>query len=149
MSRVPFEWDEDIHRLGERFDDFFDRVFELASAPRYVLHHGWRPATDVYEVADGFVVVVELAGVDEKHLSITLDNGRLRITGSRPLPDVGEGKQPLQLEIEQGPFERQVALPADTDGDGVKARFKSGLLLIHIPLRARERSVKVPIREES
>ena len=103
---------------------------------------------DVYEVADGFVVVVELAGVDEKHLSITLDNGRLRITGSRPLPDVGEGKQPLQLEIEQGPFERQIALPADTDAEGVKARFKSGLLIIHIPLRARERSVKVPIREE-
>lgn len=148
MSRVPFEWDEDIHRLGERFDDFFDRVFELASAPRYVLHHRWRPATDVYEVANGFVVVVELAGVEEKDLSITLDNGRLRITGSRPLPDVGEGKQPLQLEIEQGPFERQIILPVNTDADGVKARFKNGLLLIHIPLRSRERSVKVPIREE-
>jgi HSP20 family protein len=148
MSRVPFEWDEDIHRLGERFDDFFDRVFELASAPRYVLHHGWRPATDVYEVADGFVVVVELAGVEEKNLSITLENRRLRIAGSRPLPAGCDGKQPLQLEIEQGPFERQIALPADADAEGVKARFDRGLLLVHIPLRAREPSVKVPIREE-
>ena len=147
MSRVPFEWDEDIHRLGERFDDFFDRVFEFASTPRYVLHHEWRPATDVYEVADGFVVVVELAGVEEKNLSITLDNRRLRIAGSRPLPDVGDGK-PFQLEIEQGPFERQIVLPADADANGVKARFKSGLLFMHIPLRAREPSVKVPIREE-
>jgi HSP20 family protein len=113
-----------------------------------VLHHAWRPAIDVYEVANGFVVVVELPGVEEQNVNITLDNGRLRISGTRPLPDVGEGKQPLQLEIEQGPFERQISLPADTDADGVRARFKSGLLLVHIPLRTRERSVKVPIREE-
>jgi hypothetical protein len=32
MARGPFEWDEDFQRLGERGDDFFDRVFGLASA---------------------------------------------------------------------------------------------------------------------
>jgi HSP20 family protein len=148
MGRVPFEWDEDIHRLGERIDDFFDRVFELASAPRYVLHHGWRPPTDVYEVGDGFVVVVELAGVEEQNLSVTLDNGRLRVAGTRPLLDVGDSKQLLQLEIEQGPFERQITLPGDTDAERVRARFKNGLLLIHVPLRQKERSVKVPISDE-
>jgi HSP20 family protein len=148
MGRVPFEWDEDIHRLGERVDDFFDRVFELASAPRYVLHHGWRPPTDVYQVDNGFVVVVELAGVDENDLNVTLDKGRLKIAGSRPLPDVGDRKQVLQLEIEQGPFERQISLPAGTDAHGVRARFKNGFLLVHVPLREKEASVKVRISDE-
>ena len=79
--RVPFEWDEDIQRLGERVDDFFDRVFELASTPRYGLQQSWRPSIDVYDVADGFVVVVELPGVDEADLKVIADNGRLRIAG--------------------------------------------------------------------
>jgi HSP20 family protein len=148
MGRVPFDWDEDIHRLGARIDDFFDRVLDLASAPRYVLYNGWRPPTDVYEVPDGVVVVVEVAGVEEEKLNISLDNGRLRITGSRPLPDIGEGKQPLQLEIEQGPFERVVSLPGDADGERVRARLKNGLLLVHVPLREKERSVKVRISDE-
>ena len=148
MPRVPFEWDEDIVRLGERVDDFFDRVFGLASAPRYVLSHAWRPAVDIYEVEGGVVVVAELPGVDESELGITVENERLRIAGARPLPPVADCKQPLQLEIEHGPFERVVALPGLLDADRVRARFKNGLLVIHVPLRPDRQSVKVRVTEE-
>jgi HSP20 family protein len=148
MGRVPFDWDEDIHRLGERADDFFDRVFGLASAPRYVLHHAWRPAVDVYQVSDGFVVLVELAGVEESDLNVTVENARLRVAGTRPVPEVAPQRQPLQLEIEHGPFERQISLPEGADAENIHARIRNGILFIHLPVRKEKRPVKVRVTEE-
>lgn len=33
MAHGPFEWDEDFQRLGERVDDFFDRVLLSVHVP--------------------------------------------------------------------------------------------------------------------
>src|ERR1700730_1379776 len=105
MSRGPFEWAEDFQRLGERVDDFFDRVFELASMPRFGLQPTWRPSVDVYRLADGIAVVVELPGVDDADLKVVAEKGRLRIAGNRPALTAGPDAEPLQLEIDYGPFE--------------------------------------------
>lgn len=151
MPRPPFEWQEDFQRLGERVDDFFDRVFGLASAPRYGLQHTWRPSVDVYRVADGITVVTELPGVDEADLKVVAEHGRLRIAGTRRAMSVGESAEPLQLELEYGPFDRVVTLPAGVDTDRITARFGGGLLSVHIPLRQPVRSVHVrvePSRDE-
>jgi HSP20 family protein len=143
MARGPFEWAEDFQRLGERVDDFFDRVFGLASSPRYGLQQTWRPSVDVYRVADGIAVVAELPGVDETDLKVTVEHDRLRIAGNRPTVAVAPGAEPLQLEIDYGPFERLVGLPHGADADRVTARFHAGLLTVHVPIREQTRNVRV------
>jgi HSP20 family protein len=145
MPQRRFGWEEDFHRLGERVDDFVDRVLGLAAAPRYGLQPGWRPSIDMYRVADGIAVIAELSGVSEAELQVTVDHDRLRIAGMRRPPSVGTPAEPLQLEIDSGPFERSVALPAGADGDRVTAHFRQGLLTIHIPLREAGRPVKVRV----
>lgn len=145
MARGPFEWDEDFQRLGERGDDFFDRVFGLASAPRYGLQHTWRPSVDVYRVPDGVAVVAELPGVDEADLKVVVDNGRLRISGARRVPQVGAGADPLQLEIDYGPFERLVALPPGTQADRITAEFRAGLLTVRVPMREDSHTVRIRV----
>lgn len=143
MPRGPFEWDEDFQRLGERVDDFFDRVFGLASSPRYGLQQTWRPSVDVYRVADGIAVVVEVPGVEEADLKVTVEDGRLRIAGNRPTVSVAPGAEPLQLEIDYGPFERVIGLPPGADADRVTARFHAGLLTVHVAVREQTRNVHV------
>ncbi len=145
MPRPPFEWQEDFQRLGERVDDFFDRVFGLASAPRYGLHDTWRPSVDVYRVADGVTVVAELPGVEEADLKVVAERGRLRIAGTRRAVSVGDSAEPLQLELEYGPFDRIVTLPPGVDTDRITARLRGGLLHVHIPLREPARSVHVRV----
>jgi len=145
MARGPFEWDEDFQRLGERGDDFFDRVFGLASAPRYGLQHTWRPSVDVYRVLDGVAVVAELPGVDEADLKVVVDNGRLRISGARRVPQVGAGADPLQLEIDYGRFERLVALPPGAQADRITAEFRAGLLTVRVPLRDDSHTVRIRV----
>ncbi len=143
MARGPFEWDEDFQRLGERVDDFFDRVFGLASTPRYGLQQTWRPNLDVYRLADGIAVVAELPGVDEADLKVVAEHGRLRIAGNRRAVTVGPGADPLQLEIDYGPFERIVALPAGADTEQITAQCRAGLLTVHVPVREQQRTVRV------
>jgi len=145
MSRDPFEWEEDFQRLGERVDDFFDRVFGLAATPRYGLQQTWRPSVDVYRVADHVSVIAELPGVEEADLKVVVEHGRLRIAGNRRAVTPGPGAEPLQLEIDYGPFERFVALPPGVDADRVTAQFRAGLLTVHVPLRAQTHTVNVRV----
>jgi HSP20 family protein len=149
MARGPFEWDEDIQRLGERVDDFFDRVFGLASAPRYGLQATWRPSVDVYRLDDGISVIAELPGVEEADLQVVAENGRLRISGHRQPARVAPPAEPLQLEIDYGPFERSIALPAEADAGAITASFQNGLLTVHVPLRETRRPIRVRVDEPS
>jgi HSP20 family protein len=148
MGRMSSEWDEDIQRLGERVDDFFDRVLGFASAPRYLLQHTWRPAVDLYQVDDGIVVLAELPGIDEADLEVTLQRGRLRIAGLRRPRTLESAGQPLQLEIATGPFERIIALPVEVDSDRVEARLRQGILAVHIPQEKAAPAVRVQVQGE-
>src|SRR3972149_2092682 len=48
--------------------------------------HLWRPPTDIYEAGDELVVVVEVAGMQEAEVSVTIGRQTLTITGSPPAP---------------------------------------------------------------
>jgi HSP20 family protein len=147
MARGPFEWDEDLQRLGERVGDFFDRVVGLASAPRYGLQPTWRPGVDVYRVENGIAVVAELPGVEEADFKVVVENGRLRISGTRRAATAGPGAEPLQLEIDYGPFERVVTLPPGVQSDRITAQLRAGLLTVRVPMREQTHNVRVHVGE--
>jgi len=147
MARGPFEWDEDLQRLGERVGDFFDRVVGLASAPRFGLQPTWRPSIDVYRLDDGITVIAELPGVEEADLKVVVESGRLRISGTRRTVSAGAGAEPLQLEIDYGPFERILTLPAGVQSDRVTAQFRAGLLTVRVPMREQTRNVHVRVED--
>ena len=61
----------------------------------------------------------------------------LRGTRATPEPTDGEGRaiQMLALEIDFGPFERVIELPAEADDEGAHAEHENGLLWIYLPLK--------------
>ena len=103
---------------------------------------GWCPAINAYRCRDGFVICVDLAGVDQSHIDLSLETRRVWIRGRRrpPEPAATEGPtlQVLALEIDDGPFEREVVLPLEVEPEEVEAEQRNGLLWIHLPLRTSE-----------
>lgn len=98
--------------------------------------HGWQPNVDVYETPDSLLLAVEIPGVDENEINLHFIPGttpHLIIEGRRDAPDFLGPARCLQVEIEHGPFRRQVRLPRDADGDSISARRENGLLRITIP----------------
>jgi len=106
------------------------------------------PNTDVYSTDSGLVIKVELAGMRNEHLEITVEGNRLRISGNRS-DGCRAGKCSfLVMEINYGPFESVLELPPGYDLSEAKAVYLNGFLRIDVPLAHRpSKSTKVPIAE--
>jgi len=91
----------------------------------------WKPPTDVYETADAVVVHMDIAGMLPGDFHIELSDGILTISGER-LPR-REGKRHYHaMEIQIGPFERRLRIPAPVDPDSVQAGYEAGFLEVRL-----------------
>jgi len=108
----------------------------------------WVPNTDVYVTDGGLVVKVELAGMRSEHLEITVEGNRLRISGTRPDGCRSAKCNFLVMEINYGPFESVLELPAGYDLGQAKASYLNGFLRIDVPLNQRSSSsASVPVAD--
>jgi HSP20 family protein len=78
-------------------------------------------------------VVVELPGVDAGSVRVVAGERVLVIAGERTRPPV-PGRVYQQMEIEYGPFQRQVRLAEDVDPQHAEAKFERGILTVQLPV---------------
>jgi len=103
------------------------------------------PAVDISEGDIESTVVMELPGVTKDEISITLDNGKLTITGERKQVAIPENAKWLRNETSLGEFSRTIALPHQVDISNVSAEMSNGILRVTLPKaeEARPREVKI------
>ena len=97
---------------------------------------GTFPAINFFEDDEAFHLVAELAGVSPADIALTVCDGVLIIRGDRALSAVESPAGELRthcLEIDHGPFCREVRLPDTADTEGIVANFVHGLLQIRLP----------------
>ena len=99
----------------------------------------WEPAINAYRCEKCIRICVDLAGVDRSLIDLTVEPRRVVIRGARELPepthDEGHTVQLLAMEIDYGPFEREITFPADVEIDEAHAEQRNGLLWIWLPVR--------------
>jgi len=99
----------------------------------------WQPAINAYRCDTCIRICVDLAGVDRSLIDLTVEPRRLVIRGTRELPEpTGEEGCALQLlamEIDYGPFIREVPLPVEVEIEQARAEQRNGLLWISLPLK--------------
>ena len=99
----------------------------------------WQPAINAYRCDTCIRICVDLAGVDRSLIDLTVEPRRLVIRGTRELPeptgDEGCAQQLLAMEIDYGPFEREITFPVDVEIDKAHAEQRNGLLWISLPVR--------------
>jgi len=109
-------------------------------------HKAWRPPTDVYETDDCVVVKVEIAGMEDADLRISLDGKQLIISGMRRDSASKLGYQ--QMEILYGHFETDVHLARAIEEDKIEATYQNGFLVVRLP-KVKPRTVPVISVEDS
>ena len=80
------------------------------------------PPVDMFETADDLVLTVEIPGIREKEVSVSITGDLLSIKGERRWePDAKDGKDNTVLHVERayGQFERMIQLPFAVQGDKV------------------------------
>jgi HSP20 family protein len=99
------------------------------------------PPTDVIELVDQMLVVVEIAGMNKDDFNIVLEKRHLMISGTRQRSGSNVAAY-HQVEIGYGAFRVDLDLPWEADRDAVTANYEHGFLTIELPRPAR-RSVTV------
>jgi len=93
--------------------------------------------------------LVELPGMDEKDITVEMDDAALTIRGEKKAEQEEKGKNWYRREQSYGSFHRIVPLPANVDGEKAKAKFKQGVLTITAPKREEEQAKRKAITIET
>jgi HSP20 family protein len=124
---------KDVKRIQEEMDLIFDHFYKLRHSPVLTAQRIWRPPTDVFETEEEIVVRMEIGGMKQQDLHVTISRDLLIVRGERE-GKAATGKTAYQnMEINCGPFERNIHLGKPIDPDNIKAIYKDGFLEIKIP----------------
>ena len=102
------------------------------------------PRVDVRETAEGFAVVADLPGVDEKSVEATVQHRVLTIEGWTKA-EKPQGHEELGREFGAGRFRRDFTLPDAVDPDRIQARVKNGVLTVAIPKKDEVKARKIQV----
>ncbi len=117
--------------LRDELDQLFGAPFFSLPRPSSLLD-GWAPALDLVEDKDTFTVSVELPGMNRSEIDVTLHDGILTISGERK-DTAPTDSQAHRRERFVGRFQRSVSLPRVVDAGKIQAKYKDGILVIHLP----------------
>jgi HSP20 family protein len=129
----------EVNRL---FDAFAGRPMTGTAAART-----WMPPLDMYQTKDNLVLRVELPGVREKDVAVSITGDLLTIKGERRWEDESKDQKVLHVERVYGQFERLIQLPMAVQADKVKASYRDGVLEITLPKteELKPREIKIDI----
>jgi HSP20 family molecular chaperone IbpA len=96
---------------------------------------GWEPPMDVFDTDTEFVVIMDIAGMNRKEISVFTDGDVIRISGIRK-DIIPPGKKHFHsLEIQVGPFQRLIGIPVPVLGDSMSTHYSNGLLEVRLKKR--------------
>ncbi len=142
---------EEMERMMRRFfsDDWMARMAPFQAWPRMAAELPFAalmnsPKADMSEGEKEYQLSVELPGLDEQDIELTLTDTALVLKGEKKVEKEGQEKDYHFSERSFGSIRRQFPLPRDVDRDGMKATFSKGVL--HVTLPKTEEAKRKPRR---
>lgn len=97
----------------------------------------WQPAADLLEIEGGFLVQVDLPGVDANSLEAVIDGQQLHIRGVRKAICPSRSKRYIHMEVSRGEFGKVIGLPEPVSEENCQAVLRDGVLEIFLPFGQR------------
>jgi HSP20 family protein len=143
---TPWQPLRELEEVGRRFEDVFGRpllpgIWRVFPSEEMV----WAPAIDVLEKEDRFLVKVELPGVKEEDVNVTVTGGTLTIEGEKSAESETEKKGYYYRETSYGSFSRSITIPPTVDASKIEASYDKGVLEITIPKAPEVKPKKITV----
>ncbi len=91
------------------------------------------PASDASSDDAAYRITMELPGVSEDAIDLTVDQGMLTVSGEKSESREDKGDTWYFSERQFGSFRRSFRLPGDADADKAEAHVKDGVLEVTVP----------------
>jgi HSP20 family protein len=132
-----------MQTLQRDMDQLFDEFFKgLDIVPFRAFEETWdafSPRVDVAESDEQVQVSVELPGMDEKDIDVSLSHDVLTVSGEKKEEMEDRGRNYYRIERSYGSFQRSIPLPCEVEVDKTEAVYKKGVLTITLPKTAEAR----------
>jgi len=138
----------DMNRV---FDNFF-RSFEggMLSSFSEMSEGMFQPKVEVKENANNLRVSVELPGIDDKDIDVSITDDALTISGDKREEKEENTRGYYRMERSYGSFQRRIPFPCSIDKDKAEATFKKGVLNVVLPktAEAKQNVKKISIKKD-
>ena len=138
---------QDLMVLQDRMNRLFEdatqrRTAEAATTGDEFESADWAPASDIYEIESGYLIAMDLPGIDRESLEIDIDGNRLVVKGIRAITE----SKAHRSERPRGKFLRTFTVPGSVDIAGIDAEYKDGVLQVRLPKRTEQKPKKIEIK---
>lgn len=125
-----------LMRLHNEIDQIFDQFFHgFPLSPLRWPQESSKggivfPQLNIAENKNAYTITVDVPGVEEKEIELTVQEGTLIVRGEKQMEKEDQNNQYHRVERSYGSFQRVLSLPSDADEDKIEAKFKNGVLTI-------------------
>jgi HSP20 family protein len=101
---------------------------------------------DAYETDNEYRVVVDVPGVSQDNINITIHQNVLTVSVDIPQPETPEGQRMLAQERTYGKFSRSIALPRTINSEQVEAIYEDGVLTLMLPIAPEAQPKRITVK---
>jgi HSP20 family protein len=143
-------WDNNLNMMQNEVSRLLDYLARSKPPAGRFSPSIWQPSIDMYETEAEFVIIVDMAGVEEDDIEIFVDQKIFTIRGERRKEQrAGKKKTYYQMEIASGRFERSVALPANVDNTRINALYENGFVEVTLPKVKARQNLNIKIKTDN
>jgi HSP20 family protein len=103
------------------------------------------PPVDIYEDKHNIILKIEVPGIDEKDIDVSIQNNTLTVHGERKIEKEEKEENFRRVERQYGSFTRSFTLPSSVDPGQVSARCDKGVLNINLAKKAEAKPTQIEV----
>ncbi len=148
MDIIKIRFGTGLQDIHEHIQRLMDEMLSISRPFLTTNTSSWIPDADIYETDEGYVIVLNLAGVRKEDIEVFLYEDYLYIKGVRYQPvKTSDVIRYHQLELSYGRFERAFRIPLSVDRNSIEAIWMDGLLMIRMRKQTPiSRNIRVEVR---
>lgn len=124
LSKIHNEMNRMFNELVTEEDEFWSNGRASDS---------FAPKSDIIETKNEYKVFMDMPGIEEKEVEVSMDNGVLQVSGKKEHSEEIKNAQMHTTERSYGSFTKRMELPKNILEDKIEANFKNGVLEILLP----------------
>ena len=145
MAIVRWDPFRDVMALQNRVNSLFRDFNEGGDSPMTTA--SFVPAVDIYEDEKKVSLKLEVPGMAEKDLDVSVENNVLTIRGERKFEKEEKEENFHRIERRYGSFSRSFTLPSTVDTEHIEAHYQAGVLKLDLQKKpeAQPKQIKVNV----
>jgi len=129
--------------------DRVNRIFRESYSPEgpgdALTTANFAPPVDVYEDEQGVTLKIEVPGIDEKDIDVSIASNTLTVRGERTLEKEEKEENFQRVERQYGSFTRSFTLPNSVNLEQVSAHYNKGVLKIRLAKKAESKPKQIKV----